>query len=144
MEPTTQLATGAADTLVQLLLRPENLYLMVAMYAVLTTAQKVLPERWINHPLVVRLAPLYPLVLCSAGVWVPGQQPADMSAGSKVLVGLVLGWACGHLNKVWKQTVRGKDSRIQSAVAALTGETEEPEAAAPPAPAVIVPPPPQP
>lgn len=117
MEPTADLAnaaTGAADILVQLLLRQENLYLMVAVYALLTTIQKVLPPGLNEHHLAVRLQPLYPMILCSIGVWIPAQQPPDMSAGSKVLVGLILGWACGNLHKVWKQTVRGKDARIDA------------------------------
>ena len=118
MEPTIavgQVMGGASDALVALLMRQENLYLMAATYALLTTIQKVMPPNMGDHHLSVRLSPLYPLILCSIGVWVPGQQPVDMSAGSKVIVGIILGWACGHLHKVWKQTVQGKDSRIESA-----------------------------
>lgn len=119
-------AAGATDLLVQLLLRPENLYLMAATYALLTTIQKVLPPAWGEHHLVVRLAPLYPLLLCSAGVWIPGQQPVGMSIGSKILAGLILGWACGQMHKVWRQTVQGKDARIEAYAAKKAGSVYPP------------------
>ena len=112
---TPQLAAGAVDALTELLLRPPNFYLMVAAYAVITTAQKTLPTTWTRSITFVRLAPLYPMLLCSAGVWIPDQQPENIGIGSRILVGLILGWACGQLNKVWKQTVQGKDSRIDAA-----------------------------
>jgi hypothetical protein len=81
----------------------------------ITTLRKVLPAKWNDNKLIVRFMPLYPLILCSIGVWIPAQQPADRGAGSKVLVGLILGWACGHLNKVWTQTVRGNDQKLRTA-----------------------------
>jgi hypothetical protein len=136
MEPTAMLGQAvnglntAGDTLVELLVRQQNLYLMAAVYALLTTIQKVLPPDYSDHHLSVRLAPLYPLILCSAGVWLPGQQPDDMGSSSKVLVGLILGYACGQANKIWKQTIKGKDSRIEAAREAKRQNAAEATAAA--------------
>jgi hypothetical protein len=114
MEPTA-LVTGVADPLIQLLVRQENLYLMAAVYAFLEVVQRILPPKVTKNKIYVRLLPLYPIILCSAGVWTPGQQPADMSAVSKVLVGIILGYACAHSYKFWKQTIRGRDERLPGA-----------------------------
>ena len=107
------LATGATDILVRLLLRPENVYLMAAVWSLLGILRRVLPQRVGDHSLYVRLAPVYPLALCSVFVWVPGAQPADVGPASKILIGCILGGACGYLHKVWNQTVRGRDARIK-------------------------------
>jgi hypothetical protein len=106
------LASGATDILSQLLLRPENIYIMAAVWSILGVIRKVLPPKISDHSWAVRLAPTYPLILCLAFVWIPGAQPADMAPASKLMVGCILAAACGYLHKAFNQTIRGKDSRI--------------------------------
>ena len=119
MEPTSattavaDIASGATDILAQLLLRPENIYIMAAVWSILGVIRKILPPKVNDHNLAVRMAPTYPLLLCLAFVWIPGAQPAEMAPVSKLMVGCILGGACGYLHKVWGQTIRGKDARIK-------------------------------
>lgn len=106
-------ATQTTDILVELLVRPENVYIMAAVWAILGVIKRILPPKVNDHSLAVRLAPSYPLLLCVAFVWIPGAQPADMAPFSKFLVGCILGGACGYLHKFYTQTIRGKDARIK-------------------------------
>lgn len=106
-------AAKATDVLADLVLRPENVYIMAAVWSLLGVIKRLLPKGVHDHAWYVRLAPAYPLLLCSAFVWIPGAQPADMAPASKILVGCILGGACGYLHKVWSQTIRGRDARIR-------------------------------
>lgn len=105
-------ASKASGALLDLLLRQENIYVMAAVVSLLAALKKV-AGKMSNHSLYVRLAPLYPLVLCSAAVWIPGLQPDGMTPGAKILVGFILGGACGWVHKLYTQTIMGKDARIK-------------------------------
>lgn len=99
-------------TLTEILLRRESVLLMGATWALLETLHKALPDRVTGNPLLVRAAPLFPLALCSLGVWVPGLLPASAPIAERVLTGVILGYATGHSHKVLTQTILGRDKRI--------------------------------
>lgn len=100
-----------AGQLIAIVLKPENLAVILGVWIVLTTAQRVLPELFAK-PLVVRLLPLMPLVLCIAAMWMPGVA-APPTVGERVLLGLILGFAVGFVHKLVKQTGLGQDARLQ-------------------------------
>ncbi len=110
----TAVGTALANGLANLMMRQENLYLVVATYVLLNTFFRILPPALETNVVLVRLIPVFPILLCSAGVWFPGQQPAGMTAGDKVMIGLILGYVCGHMHKFWMQTVMGQDSRLNT------------------------------
>lgn len=118
MDPTApvaavaDVATQTTNILVELIVRPENVYIMAAAWSILSVIKRLIPKVH-NHAWYVRLAPSYPLILCCVFVWIPGAQPAEMAPFSKFLVGCILGGATGYLHKFWSQTIRGKDARIK-------------------------------
>lgn len=95
------------------LLQPQNLLIVGAVWTALQTLRKVLPKLT-SHHIYARLAPVLPLVLASAAVWLPGAVADGTTVGSKVLLGLVLGAMVGHTHKLLKQTGLGQDRRIKS------------------------------
>lgn len=142
-----EVASVFADGFSQLLLRTENLELMGATIALLSLLYRLLPAKIVDNPVAVRWAPLYPVLLCSIGVWIPGQQPADATIGSKLLLGLLAGHVCGHLYKIWDQTARGNDERIRPSgrlelvpITVTASVTPTPPAPAAPTPAPETPP----
>ena len=101
---------------VEYLLRTEHVLIAVAVWVAISTAQRIVPSlaqnaRW------VRLLPVLPILGCSALVWLPGL--VDGSPAQKVLLGIVLGSACGHLHKLVRQTILGNDKRIRDHPARL-------------------------
>lgn len=108
MEPS---AIAGASKLLDIFMRPENLLLMFAVWAFIGTAKKALPDIAASA-VFARIAPVLPLALCVAAMWMPGVQQASLGVGEKVLLGCVLGFAVGHLHKLTKQTFLGNDERI--------------------------------
>lgn len=99
-------------TLTEILLRKESVLLMGATWSLLTAARKALPPKARDSAWLVRLAPLFPLVLCSFGAWIPGVLPASAPVAERILTGLILGQATGHAHKILGQTILGDDKRI--------------------------------
>ena len=95
------------------LMRFENLLTMAGAWVIVKTAPKFLPKKFAKTALGARFQPLAPLVICSIAVWLPGLQPDDMGIGTRIMLGIVLGWGSGHVNKIWRQSVFGEDSRIK-------------------------------
>lgn len=102
-----------------LLFRRESLYLMIGTWIILGGLGQVLPQAFVHHHVMVRLAPIFPLVMCGAGVFAPGLGFEALKPVPRILVGLILGQSSGHFYKWYKQTVRGKDPRIEMRQAAL-------------------------
>lgn len=107
-----------------LLLKPENLYLMGGVWVLLDALKRLFPKLS-GNPVFVRVSPLLPLVLCCAGVWIPGVAEVGTAAGERILVGLILGYTVAHTNKIVMQGVMGRDARLQ------TGKPEDAAAEAP-------------
>lgn len=100
MEPTSpQGAQALLDTLMQW----ENLSTMAATAVLLATAKRVLPKLH-KHSVWQRCLPLLPLIMCSIAVWIPGIQPEEMSVGSRITLGIILGAGTGQAHKILKQT----------------------------------------
>lgn len=97
--------------LTELLLRRESLILMVACWIFLDLVYRILPKAVRDAPITVRLAPVYPLIVCEAGIWCPGFF-ADIFGIEKALTGLILGWASAHVYKIFMQSVLGRDRRV--------------------------------
>jgi len=113
------------DSLTGLLMRPENLYLMAAVAAIQETIQRMFP-RLKARPLWVRVAPMLPLVLCSIGVWIPGVADPTVTAGLRVMTGIILGFVVAGSYKVVMQSVLGKDSRLAAQI--VNAPTDQPAA----------------
>ena len=92
------------------ILRTECVLLMVAVWALISVAPRLMPSL-VDNPYWARLLPVLPIAACSAAVWLP-----DLVAGGateKILLGIVLGALCGHAYKLVKQSVFGNDKRIR-------------------------------
>jgi hypothetical protein len=100
------------DPLTDLLLKQENLYLMAAVWVLLETLQRALPENVTSHSVWVRLQPVMPVILCLGGVWLPYVMARNAPISQHVMVGLILGYAVGHSRKIVLQGVLGQDARI--------------------------------
>ena len=105
------------DPITDILLKPECLYLMGATWVIMETLRRVLPEKVTASQAYTRLTPVLPLLLCIAGAWIPGILDPAMSVSSRILVGIILGYASGHMHKILMQTVLGKDQRLAALVA---------------------------
>ncbi len=103
--------TEAAKTLMDTVLEPANFAVVVGVWVIITTLHKMIPELK-GRGWWARLQPVLPLVLATAAMWMPGVAQASMTFGDKVLLGLLLGFAVGHVHKMVKQTGMGKDERI--------------------------------
>jgi C4-dicarboxylate transporter len=97
--------------LVDILMRPSNLILMTAVWALIGSLKKAAPELN-NSAAFARVAPLLPIVLCIGAMWIPGVEHESMGVGERILLGCVLGFAVGHVHKLTRQTFLGKDERI--------------------------------
>lgn len=104
------------DALTNTLMQTENLYLMAGVFALLETLSRILPENISKHPLYIRMTPVFPVILCSGGVWLPGLGIPGMHASERILFGLILGYAVGHTYKMAMQSIFGKDSRLSKAI----------------------------
>jgi hypothetical protein len=96
-----------AQQLVDLILKPENLIVVMSAWILISTATKAFPKLATNRQWK-RLLPVLPIVLCEAAMWLPGVAQETMSIGDKVLLGCILGWAVGHTHKMVKRTGMGK------------------------------------
>ena len=103
--------TQAAQTLIGVVLKPENLAVVIGVWVILTTVKQVIAGI-VEKAWWARIEPILPLVLCTAALWVPGAAQAGMSLADKLLLGLLLGFAVGHAHKIISQTGMGKDDRI--------------------------------
>lgn len=93
------------------LMQVENLLIVAAVWTVIKLAQRFLPDVF-KQRLVVRFLPLLPIGLTSLAVWLPGVGPVDLTAGNRVLLGIVLGAMVAHAHKVFAQTALGYDRRL--------------------------------
>jgi hypothetical protein len=107
------------------MLRTENLLTMIGVWVFIGAVGKVLPKTsdtagW------ARLQPLAPLILCAAAVWIPGLQPAEMGAGTRIMLALCLGFGVGHVHKIIRQTGFGDDERIEAKREARESASDNP------------------
>lgn len=105
-------AEAIKHTILELVLRRENVYVLAATWSLLAAVNKMLPQT-VGHPWAARFAPLLPVLLCSLFVWLPGLQTIGLAAGERILIGLILGGAAGWGHKFYAQTIRGRDDRIK-------------------------------
>lgn len=101
----------AANSFLGIMLRYENLLTMVGCWVFISTLTKVFKTS-AKSKLVAKLLPLAPIIFCEGAVWLPGLQPAEAGIGERLMLGLVLGFGSGHIFKIWRQSVFGKDTRI--------------------------------
>lgn len=106
----------AISALSKLILTPENLGIMVASWFLISISRTMFPNFYAK-PVVIRLLPVFPLVLCMMFIWLPGLTPEGTTWGWKIILGIVLGWGVGHLHKVLNQTVLGKSASLEKAAA---------------------------
>lgn len=103
------------ETLTELLLKKEYVLLMAGTYIIMQVIVSLLPQKVTKNQVWARLAPIMPILLCSAGIWIPGLRPDGATLADTVLTGLVLGYAVAHTYKTVLQTILGKDQRILEA-----------------------------
>lgn len=92
--------------LTEILARPEHAMAMVASMAIIEAVKGSFPSIKSDQS-IARVMPLVPVVLCSIAVWLPGVTEAQ-PWGSRVLVGLVLGFASGHVYRMFKSLLKGR------------------------------------
>jgi len=95
---------AAANVLLAIVIKTENIVVVCSVAIAITTARRVLPELF-ARPLVIRLLPLLPLMLCTAALWIPWVG-APAGAGARALLGCLLGSFVGQAYKVLRQTGR--------------------------------------
>lgn len=94
------------------LLTVANLAIVGASWTILKTVHMVFP-RVKAHSLWARFAPVAPILLCSAAVWIPGAT-GPMTLGARIMLGVILGAMTANAHKILKQTALGHDERIQN------------------------------
>jgi hypothetical protein len=94
------------------LVQTENLLIVAAVWVLISAACRAFP-RLKAHRLWARIAPVLPILLCSAAVWIPGCADPELGIGSRILLGIVLGAMVANAHKIFGQTVLGKDERIK-------------------------------
>ncbi len=94
------------------LLQVENLLIVAACWTLMETIHKIFP-RVKSHSIWARFAPAAPILLCSAAVWIPGAVASEVSVGTRILLGIVLGAMTANAHKILKQTALGHDDRIR-------------------------------
>jgi hypothetical protein len=92
------------------LTRYQNMLLVVSVWVALATF-KAMFKRAAKSRLYARIAPLLPVLLCSAGVWIPGVAD-DHTIGTRIMLGVILGAITANSHKILKQSIIGKDERI--------------------------------
>ena len=112
---------AGAKTLIDTIMKPENLYIVIGVWILITTLHRVVPELK-SKAWWARVQPVLPLVLCNAAMWLPGVAQAEMSTGDKFILGTILGFSVGHAHKVVKQFGFGQDERIKNAKLAKQGK----------------------
>lgn len=102
---------------------PKNAAVLAIALAVMTVLIKLAPPGLDENSLYVRLLPVYPVPLCMGIVWIPGlSATAALTTGDKIALGAALGIGLAWSFKVWRQTVLGKDERIEKAKAIKNGD----------------------
>lgn len=104
--------TKAVQTLIDMILKPENISVMTACWVVMAAIKRAAPELsragwW------ARLQPVLPLFLCIAAMWIPGIEQESLGAGDRVILGIMLGGATGHAHKLFGQTFLRRDKRLK-------------------------------
>lgn len=98
--------------LTDIVFRPENAVIIGAISAIVSSLRFVWPE-FDRHRLAIRYLPLLPLLLGVVLLWIPGIPQAALGAGDRVLLGLTLGGFVMAGYKVYSQTLRGRDARLE-------------------------------
>jgi hypothetical protein len=92
------------------LVTPSNLLVVLGVWVLLTTFQLV-ATGVARHAIFVRWLPAMPPALCIGALMVPGV-PGPAGLGERLLLGLFLGFAVGHVHKLLTQTGLGRDARL--------------------------------
>lgn len=124
--PTGPVFVFVKDTLV------ENLSAIMAIWMLMTAVTWLLPSVKAHH-LYARIETVAPLLLGIALVFIPGWIVDEDLAGvgARVFRGINLGGLAMVGFKLWRQTILGKDPRIE---ARLRGEVPDQDPPAPPPP----------
>ena len=89
-----------------------NMSIVTSVWIFVGLLQAIFPTLKEN-PTYARFLPFLPILLASAAVWIPGAVTMpEATIASKIFLGICLGSLSGQGNKIFKQTVLGKDSRI--------------------------------
>lgn len=99
------------NALWDVLFRVESMLVMVSVWVTITVFQKLFPTV-VRSPSYARVAPVLPLFVAEAYVFMPNMVPEGTSTGPRVLLGIVLGAASGHVVKFIFQSIYGHDRRI--------------------------------
>jgi hypothetical protein len=99
--------TQGAQQLMDLVLKLENLMVVVAVWVVVNRFSKAFPKI-LRMAVVRKVWPLVPLVLCISAMWLPGIAQSSLAIGDKILLGLVLGGAEEIAHKVLKKWLGGQ------------------------------------
>lgn len=103
---------NATSEFIAYLLQVPNLLIVLGSSVILGVIHRVFPT-FGGHHWWARFAPLAPILLCSALVWVPGAGPDGITVGSRILLGIVLGAMSANAHKIFKQSLFGHDDRIK-------------------------------
>ena len=95
--------------LFEILAQWQNGAIMVGSSALIEVARLVF-KGFFEKPMVARLLPALPIILCSLAVYLPGVSQAAW--GSTLILGIVLGTFSMAAYKMYKQTFLGKDDVI--------------------------------
>lgn len=94
-------------------LTQHNLVIAAAIYMLLGAVKKSAPEL-VQHRLWARIEPLAPVLLASAAVWIPGLAATQgLGIGDRIMLGLVIGAIVAYGHKLFRQSLLGRDDRIQ-------------------------------
>lgn len=83
-----------------------NLLICAAVWSCIQLVTRTWPQYFATK-LALRIKPFAAVVICVGLCLMPGVQPADLSSGNKVLLGVVLGSFAGQVHKVIKQSIFG-------------------------------------
>lgn len=115
---------GAIWTYVEATLA-ENAASLVSIWFLLTLVAKLAPNVR-NHPWYARVETVLPFALGVAAAFIPGWIDGleEAVVGEKIKHGITLGGLAMGGFKIWRQTILGKDERIEAAKAAATVVTD--------------------
>lgn len=97
---------------VDLVFYPGHIAAMVASWVLIGAAKKAVPGL-ADSATFARILPFLPISLCLIALWMPGVS-IDLPWGSRVVLAVVLGSLAGHVHKVARQAVMGRDWRVQA------------------------------
>jgi hypothetical protein len=98
-----------------------NLLICVAVWSIIQTVTKLAPKIF-ESSIALRAKPLAAILFCVGACFIPSVQPVDMTAGNRILLGVVLGTFAGQVHKILKQSILGHGagrepkSRIEKAI----------------------------